>query len=392
MFASLPAKSRQPRVVNDCKICGLTFKKPTEYQRHMEGKRHAENVRISASPEALWNEFQTGASHWADGCVPGDVEEPWSMTELSTLNFKFRKSCLHPSAVVGKLNPYQRARVWRYLRDVMGMSHYSEMATIMAAVECDVDGHLRLKEIFESFETYKILSAFVVATTRTLASQSNPVKIKNIVELASGHGLVGLLLAYRFPDIYIHSYDLHKRKTFDAFVRAFEKCGHRRPGADRVLPNVHFHEADLMTCTEHVHESIVVCIHGCGDANTRAVELAQAHGAVGFAVMPCCILKDNEDPLRVHVADDTMRYHIMCGALANQVNAQLIMSIDERITNRPVVIAGGVGAEAGATENGARVVRGAATRPSSDPGSPSTDPEDLAMAVRRGRMPRLLLS
>lgn len=77
---------------------------------------------------------------------------------------------------------------------------------------------------------------------------------------------------------------------------------------------------------------------------------------------------------------------MLCGALANEYDAQLVDSIDSRITNRAVVIAGGIGRT---ESNGIPLY----TDASKDSASfASSDQEDFALAVRRGRMPKLLRS
>ena len=102
------------------------------------------------------------------------MEKIWNENELSTLGLKYRMNSLHPSPVIKNLSPYQRARVWRYIRDAMGFSFYTEVANVIANVDCNVDGHLRVKEIFESFEVYKVLANFIVAAQRTITDMDTP--------------------------------------------------------------------------------------------------------------------------------------------------------------------------------------------------------------------------
>lgn len=79
---------------------------------------------------------------------------------------------------------------------------------------------------------------------------------------------------------------------------------------------------------------------------------------------------------------------MLCGALANEYDAQLVDSIDSRITNRAVVIAGGIGRT---ESNGIIPLDSDAYH--CEPDSASSDQAvDLALAVRRGRMPKLLRS
>jgi len=77
---------------------------------------------------------------------------------------------------------------------------------------------------------------------------------------------------------------------------------------------------------------------------------------------------------------------MLCGALANEYDAQLVDSIDSRITNRAVVIAGGIGRT---QSSGIPLYTGTSN---CEPDLASIDNADLALAVRRGRMPKLLRS
>lgn len=301
------------------------------------------------------------------------------------------------------------------MRDVMGYSHFPELAAILTAVDADEEGHVRVKELFESLESYKILSNFIVAAQRTAEKNGLP-KVERVVELACGHGLVGVLLAYRFRNLDVHLYDLEKRKTYEAFLRAFAAKGVRYPGDDEVLPNVHFYEADMRTSLPLIPNSIVVCLHGCGEVNEMAIEMAIENKASGWAVMPCCIVKEQYlgSECHVNLSEDKARYNFLCGAMASRYNAQLIQAIDERITNRPLMIAGGVGLNAVATaatagvdnlhpavdqgqvggaakeETGAVVLEDAAVLP--DEEEKKYQAKLLTVAARRGNLPKLLLS
>lgn len=323
----------------NCEVCGLDFKKQLEYERHLAGRRHAENLVTYVPPEAIWREFQQ--CHWSKECSPSDVAGMWRDEELSSLDLKYRVNCLHPTPTVGRLKPLQRARIWRYIRDCMG-PYYTELGNILAAVDLDEEGHLRVKELFENIEAFKAISRFILATNRTRNSiQLEP--LQNVVELAGGHGLLSVLLAYRFPQLNIACYDLLKRPTFEAFLRAFETLGIPRPGKQRVLPNIQFHEKDIqLSVNEISSQTIVVCLHGCGEINEISINLAVDREA-GWIVMPCCIKKGQylHESCNVLLDDDT-RYQMLCGALANQFDAQVLVSIDRRITNRPILIAGGV--------------------------------------------------
>ena len=60
------------------------------------------------------------------------------------------------------------------------------------------------------------------------ARRREGLNITAVHDLACGHGLVGLLLALRFPHIHLASYDLVRRGAYDAFLGAMaEACGGR---------------------------------------------------------------------------------------------------------------------------------------------------------------------
>jgi hypothetical protein len=59
--------------------------------------------------------------------------------------------------------------------------------------------------------------------------------------------------------------------------------------------------------------------------------------------MPCCVLKDLYAPECVlSNLDDATRYAFLCGVLAHKYGASLVRSVDRRITNRPVMLFGGL--------------------------------------------------
>jgi hypothetical protein len=68
---------------------------------------------------------------------------------------------------------------------------------------------------------------------------------------------------------------------------------------------------------------------------------------------------------------------MLCGALAYQYNAQIIDSIDSRITNRAIVIAGGVGL----------LSQAQSVKEDKDENS-----ESLLISAKRRNMPKLIQS
>lgn len=389
---------------NYCDVCGLSFTRPLDWERHLAGKRHQTQLENYTPPESLYREFIETAPNWVttdpsmEAEVTNNISRHWSYDELSTLNLKYRATCLHPSTMMSALSSYQKARIWRYCRDVMGVGYYSEMAAIIAAVDSDKGksaekmhiealvptikkelkfingrnrmvnsdpvegshrdahsaedrgGFIRIKELFESFESYKQAANFIVA-----AEKHGPVP--RIVELGAGHGLVGLLLAYRFPDKDVILYDRQRRNIFDVFLRAFASKGHISPSLAKyehltgqslhpALPNIQFIESDVSQADSPetlIKNSVVVCIHGCNEVNKDAIEMAIKHEC-SWIVLPCCIKKDIYlQNCTVILESDSVRHAVMVGALANEYNALFMGEIDSRITNRGVMIGGGVG-------------------------------------------------
>jgi len=399
-FVVKPVKGNHASTRRTCDLCGLSFRRVPEYEAHLAGKRHQDTLALSATPEQLWDHWLSSAPQWGDPAVNvSALTSMFHLDELSTLDLRRRENTLHPTPVVGDLGAYERARVWRYLRDAMGYGFYSELADIMVAADADEEGHVRVKELFESLEAFKILANFIVAAQRT-AQQNGLPKPTRIVELACGHGLVGALLAYRFRHLDVHLYDLEKRPTFDAFLRAFAAKGHKYPGDDTTLPNLFFHEEDLANATPYIESSIVVCLHGCGAVNERAIDMAVAHAASAWAVMPCCIATDQYlgENCHINLSEDDTRYNFLCGALASRYAAQLVQAIDLRITNRPLMICGGVGLNAAAsTDEGSGGEGGGGGGGVGGGGEATADDVRAAEAValkaaaRRGKMPAMSL-
>lgn len=134
-----------------CAVCNKTFHKLFLYNEHMNGKKHVK--KMSETPlgeEELLCEFKTNAPNWCSSeTTSSDVASPWNKSELSTLSLKYRSTTLHPSVMMKDLNNHQKARLWRYCRDALGKGTYTEIATILAAVDREENGHLRVKELFE---------------------------------------------------------------------------------------------------------------------------------------------------------------------------------------------------------------------------------------------------
>jgi hypothetical protein len=196
-----------------------------------------------------------------------------------------------------------------------------------------------------SFETYRIIENLIVSAQRTCL-KTNSAPIDRVVEIACGHGLVSLLLAYRFPNIHFILYDLEKRISYELYIKYFEKYGQKLKSNTSVLPNIEFREADMRLAEDEISSTtLVVAIHGCNDVNQVSIEMALKKSAA-WVVMPCCIQKDlylgQQCIVSLDDDDRDVRHSIMCGIIAQRYGAQYISEIDRRITNRSVIIAGGI--------------------------------------------------
>ena len=162
--------------------------------------------------------------------------------------------------------------------------------------------------------------------------------IGTIYDLACGHGLLGVLLAYRFDKLRVVCVDLEKRAGFYAIVSAFEKGGDKAK-ATEVLPNLSFVEGDIKD-VDLEPNSFVACVHGCNEVSSTTVERAQTAGCAGWA-MPCCIRDALYCVKRTTHVEDEQRYATMVGVLAGTYGGNLIAGIDRRITNRNLCVFGG---------------------------------------------------
>jgi len=133
----------------------------------------------------------------------------------------------------------------------------------------------------------------------------------------------------------------------------------------------------MMNSISLIPNSIVVCLHGCNEVNSNAIEISNKYNATGWIVMPCCIKKTQYlgDSCQILIDDDQTRFHLLIGALSSQYNAQEIRTIDKRITNRNILIGGGVGI----TSTSNNILS-------------NNNNSELYTSYKRNRMPKLILS
>ena len=206
-----------------------------------------------------------------------------------------------------------------------------------------------MKELFENLEAFQIVSSVIIMSQDSSAKKKdnkNDPKANNIdtiYDLACGHGLLGILLAYRFPTKKVICVDLEQRQSFYAFRDAFIAKGEPYKNQP-ILSNLECREADLLTIQQDAtltSSACLVAVHACNEANKYVVDLAKGVDAT-WAVMPCCIRsKLYLGGAPVLDVDSETRYKLLCGAFAEANDAKVIRSIPRDITARPILIAGG---------------------------------------------------
>ena len=322
---------------NWCETCSRGFDARKSYVQHIAGRSH---VLLLASAESFYDEF--GKSSWFDKAVPAaSVTSAWSLDAfVEGLPRRSRSSrapalgaspdgCIAPHVTLAGLSPEKRGMMWRYLREAL-LPECPLLPEVVAALEAAAPRFGRVKELLESVEVVK--QASVQAATASV-----------LVDVACGHGLVGLLLAFRYPHLSLVSIDRTRRPAFDCWLDAIRSVAApssvaapnnvaapssvaaqssvaRAPDSSGIdhdrcsevglqaleapLSKVMFLEGDfqrlsleelmLVSGDEASSRSarssngLVLCVHGCKEVNGDAIELARK-AAVGWLVVPCCL-------------------------------------------------------------------------------------------------------
>ena len=124
----------------------------------------------------------------------------------------------------------------------------------------------------------------------------------------------------------------------DGLLRVFDETLLGEP-----LGNVRFTQGDLVSLEPLVNRNaFVAALHGCNESTRDALARAGRANAP-WCVMPCCVVKDLYAPECVlSNLDDATRYAFLCGVLAHKYGASLVRAVDRRITNRPIMLFGGL--------------------------------------------------
>ena len=227
---------------------------------------------------------------------------------------------MDPNTMVQWLGPDLRELLWTYVAET---AHSDELAGILRAVSREHPDYLRVKELFETMEAYRRIGQEVYEKWRVG-------RVRSVYDLACGHGLLGILLAWRLRKVDVVCVDLERRPAYGHYLEQVRKAGVE-------LGNVRFLESD-MADVEIPSDAFVICIHACNEATQVALDLAATAQAC-YAAMPCCI-RDGIYLRRIRHTDDQTRYAAAVGVIAGQFGADKITAIDERITNRNLILVG----------------------------------------------------
>ena len=202
-------------------------------------------------------------------------------------------------------------------------THSDKLPCIVAEIAKRHPKYLRVKELFETVEAYKRVG-------QAIYEQWRDGRVETIYEFCAGHGLLGFLLAYRFPKLSVVCVDAEKRPAFEHYLSVARHL-------DVALDNINYVESDIAGVSLPPR-SYVICVHACNELTNIALQKAVEAGAC-YAAMPCCI-RDGIYLKRIKHVDDRIHYAAAVGVIAGQFGAYKITAIDERITNRNLIILG----------------------------------------------------
>ena len=146
--AATVTETGAPRHKFFCEECSIGFSKRKNYDEHVAGRRHRDVV---ATADACWEEFRSSA-WWAPEIPRSAVVRAWHPSELDALPRRSSGTAsatsIDPGVTLSSLAPTARARLWRFLHDLM--PHSPEIADIFVELESGPDGRFaRVKEILE---------------------------------------------------------------------------------------------------------------------------------------------------------------------------------------------------------------------------------------------------
>ena len=242
-----------------------------------------------------------------------DTPKPWHPAMLD-------RYPMDSNAMVHDLDAERLELLLTYVR---GVTHDDTMGTLVAKISRRHPQYLRVKELFETLQAYERIGQNIYEHWRDGY-------VRAIYDVCAGHGLLGLLLANRFPKMSVVCVDIDRRPAFDHYIVVAEDLG-------LPLSNIRYVQADIVSLTLPPR-SYLICIHACNELTKIALEKAIDAGAC-YAAMPCCI-RDGIYFRRINHVDDGTRYAAATGFIAGRFHAYKLTAIDDRITNRNLIILG----------------------------------------------------
>ena len=135
-----------------------------------------------------------------------------------------RATTLQQNVLVASLSPELQLRVWAWVGRRC-MPRNPELVRALAACAGACPTALRVKELLESVEAYAVAEAFISGC----AVRGHPTH--TIAEVACGHGMVGVLLAYRFPHSTVLCCDLALYLPISPYISLYLAGSLLRPRA-----------------------------------------------------------------------------------------------------------------------------------------------------------------
>lgn len=218
----------------------------------------------------------------------------------------------------------------------------AEVADVLIHVSSAHPTHLRTKELCETLEAVTLIGSDINRILQRHPERRTDGRF-TIYDLACGHSLAGVLLAYRFPTVNVVCIDRERRDCWTSYVDAFEKLGEKSKGSATVLSNLSHEEGDAFSVRPKEGDYLVM-LHGCNELSPHALELAGRNGC-NYAIMPCC-LRDGLLGVRTDSGnhnwgiDDSSRYAAQVGYLAGKYGCEKIAAISHQITNRYLIVFG----------------------------------------------------
>ncbi|GMI06484.1 hypothetical protein TrRE_jg2182 [Triparma retinervis] len=231
--------------------CKVKMRRPSKRERQEKGRA------------------KEAAKKAKDDSIPSPGWKPEMLAK-----FKMRAHTLDQQQMVGNLSSELKDVVLEYLRYNFPSKSGESLSLVIQALTKIWSDHplsLRVKELFETVETFKQVES-VVSKLRRL---SGPDGVDNIFDMACGHGLLGVLLAHRFPSCEVSCVDLERRKA----------------------------------------------VHACNEANVSCLSIASKSSA-SYACMPCCIREGlygiscrhlDDDSRHALLTDNKPTYHLLWG-------------------------------------------------------------------------------